>query len=344
MNAENYKATLLGCAIGDTLGMPVEGWKRQQIAKHVGRITEPMEPFTIHDSSGRTLEGDEFGKLKYYSLGLKKGDYTDDTILTLAIAESIAGKCGLNLEDAARLHLAEYESRVLPDGTVKGGFGWITIQAFKKLQNGISPLESGVISKNPGNAPAMKMAPVGMYMAATGFYGRGIQFAEDVSRMTHLDSRSVAGGVVQAHAVFSVLDGCSREEFAESLPVAASNIEREYPAAPGGTLVSRLEWIRDNMYADSEDAFNALGNKSNVLQSYPFALFMFQKYWDSPLEGLLETVNYGGDCDTTGAMYGTLAGAKNGIFFPTAWVDALSGKERIIAAAEEIYELRKRTK
>ena len=32
---EKFIATLVGCAIGDSLGMSVEGWKRKQIQKYI---------------------------------------------------------------------------------------------------------------------------------------------------------------------------------------------------------------------------------------------------------------------------------------------------------------------
>jgi len=39
---ERYIATLIGCALGDTLGMPVESFNRQQIKKYAGRVTQPI--------------------------------------------------------------------------------------------------------------------------------------------------------------------------------------------------------------------------------------------------------------------------------------------------------------
>ena len=77
---EKYQGTLLGCAIGDTLGMPVEVWKREQIKKYWGRIVEPVEPKIIYDSNSKEVVEDEFGRLKYWFRGLSKGDYTDDQI------------------------------------------------------------------------------------------------------------------------------------------------------------------------------------------------------------------------------------------------------------------------
>jgi ADP-ribosyl-[dinitrogen reductase] hydrolase len=58
------------------------------------------------------------------------------------------------------------------------------------------------------------------------------------------------------------------------------------------------------------------------------------------LKGLIETVNYGGDCDTTGAIYGALAGARNGTgMFPESWKKGWNDIERLYSVADGIYSL-----
>lgn len=337
MIKNKYVGTLVGCALGDTLGMPVEGWKKEQIEKYFSRITSPMSPKLIKDSSGATVNEDEFGRIKYYNKDLNVGDYTDDTILTLALAESILEKQGLDINNIAEKQLEAYESNAK-----HGGFGRTTTEGFKNLKCGISPLKSGVIGY-PGNAPAMKMSPIGLYMHATGRYDEGIVSAENIGKITHLDPRSVASGIVQACAIYSILQGISRKEFIESMTNVCLKYEKPlnttFASAHKGGLASRLEWIRDNADAEDATAFNYFGNSSFVYKSYPFAIFMFQKYWDDPINGLIETVNYGGDCDTTGAIFGSLSGAKNGIIFPNEWICVIKDIKKIKRIGEEMHKL-----
>ncbi len=334
---ERYIATVVGTACGDSLGIPFEPWKREQIQKYVGRVTTLMEPFVVLDEKGNKVTSDEFGKLKYWGLGKKKGQWSDDTILTLAIAESLVECAGMNLEDIARTHLAAFETEP------KAGYGYTTRDALKRLQEGISPWKSGVIG-GPGNAPAMKMAPVGLYMHATGQYEEGLQFAEHIGRMTHLDPRSIVSGIVQAHAAYNALRDVPRHDFIDSLRDVCQNHEQPvtpaFPLHEAGSMMERLEWISEHRNESNDAAHEHLGSSSEVFASHPFALFMFQKYWDDPLEGLIETVNYGGDCDTTGAIYGALAGAKNGMIFPQEWLDVLNQQERLVSAGRRLYELR----
>ena len=335
---DHYIGTLVGCALGDTLGMPVEGWKPEQIRRYVGRVTQPMVAIIPRDGAGNEITEDEFGKIKNYTRHFRLGEYTDDTMLTLALAESIAERGKLDLNDVGNKQLDAF---VRNEGK---GWGGTTKLAMAQLRNGISPTKSGVIGY-PGNAPAMKMSPIGLYIHATEDYRIGLAFAKSVGKITHLDPRSVVSGVVQAHAVYAALTGISRQEFVDMLPIVGERHEEaataECKAVDQGTLTTRLQWIRENKDANADTAYRILNNRSSVLQSYPFALFMFQRHWDDPVNGLLETVNWGGDCDTTGAMYGALAGARHGNVWPTEWVEKIQGLEPLVHAAEGIWELRK---
>ena len=327
-----YSASLVGCAIGDALGMPVEGWKREQIKKYVGRISQFIAPVLIKDCAGNLLKEDEFGELKYWTKDFRKGEYTDDTILTLTIAESMVELGEINIPDIAKRHLEIYNKD-------SKGFGGTTRQAMENIKKGISPFNAGVIG-GPGNGPSMKMSPIGFYMDAAKKYDEGLKFAETIGKITHLDPRSIAGGVLQAHAIYSVLNNCSREEFVKSLTEICREWEKpltsKFSWHEQGNLLSKIEWIKNNKDVAPEIAYKNIGCTSTVYRSHPFALFMFQKYWDQPIEGLIELVNFGGDCDTTGAMYGSLVGAKHGDIFPANLKSELKNINHLISLGERI--------
>jgi ADP-ribosylglycohydrolase len=170
MQRERFVATLLGGALGDTLGMPVEGWCREQIQRYVGTIGEPIDPVIVRDATGKVVTQDEDGPLLSVSPHLSKGNWTDDTYLAVATARAIVEFNGLDLDALARQSVALYEAcqqRAGNDDTI-ASFGRTTLAAFAQLKQGISPLASGVTGRFPGNGPALKMAPVGLYMQARG--------------------------------------------------------------------------------------------------------------------------------------------------------------------------------
>ncbi len=341
---EKYIATLLGVAYGDASGKAVETWPRERIVRHYGKITGPTKQIIILDSEGKIVTEDEFGKITYWAKYFDRGDYTDDTILTLPLAESLIENNRVDLEDIAKRYVHEMEIRTLPNGKITGGFGSTTRLALKNLQKGVSPLESGVIG-GPGTAPCMKIAPLGLYMDAKDCYLSGLQSSEQIAKITHIDPRSVAAGVIQAGLVYRLLNNLSRDNFIGTALEICKKFEkpitREFSDWQKGSLFDRIRWIRDNPSASVKEAFDVFNNGTNVLESYPFTLFMFQKYWDNTFEGLLETVNWGGDADTNGAMFGALAGAKDGMIFPSEWSGLLEDYRRICRLGERMCELPK---
>jgi ADP-ribosylglycohydrolase len=324
---EKYRAVMLGAAYGDTLGMCVEMWKPEQIRKYIGKVTEPRMQLAICNAAGEIITRDEYGKLRYYHLQRKTGEVTDDTIFSRALGEALVER-GYDLDHAAKKHFEYF------DKFIDRGFGKTTQIAMENLRSGLSPNESGIIG-GAGTGPPMKMHPLGIYMHSTNTYEEGLRFAKEVGKITHLDPRSVAGGIMQAHAVFYILGRAKKDMFLESLVEMSRSVEEQvtsnFSRWEDGSLTSRLRWVLENKDADVSDAYRLLGSSSLVYSAQPFALFMFQKYWDEPLEGLLQTVNFGGDSDTTGTIFGALAGARHGAFFPEEWPLEMKGELEAIA-------------
>ena len=75
MCLDKIKGGLIGCALGDALGAPLETLSAAHIHQNYGIVTEFLDPFDIWAH-----------KPKYARL---KGLYTDDTQQTLLIAESL---------------------------------------------------------------------------------------------------------------------------------------------------------------------------------------------------------------------------------------------------------------
>lgn len=330
---------IVGTAIGDTLGMPVEGWTHSQIQKYLGGIREPM---SCGEVQAITLNHPAFiiedAPLKYMTREMKKGEWTDDTMLTVAVANGL--KNGLSLYNVAEEHknifLKVKDIPVHQGGW--GSFGGTTQRALENLMNGISPINSGVETPGPGgNAPALKSAPIGFYAWNNRQYSDGLDFAKSVGQMTHKDPRSVASGVIQAHAAYSLLNGISRKAFLPSCLDIAKKFDFSKKEGKKTTLVDRIQTVYDNRDADDYDVYKMIGNGFAVTQSYPFALFMFHKYWDDPVEGILRTASMGGDADSTAAIYGALAGAR-GVKFPFEWVESLQGLAELEDAALNLVQ------
>ena len=75
-----------------------------------------------------------------------------------------------------------------------------------------------------------------------------------------------------------------------------------------------------------------------VVRSLEAALWAFHRS-DSFREGALRAVNLGDDADTTGAIYGQLAGAFYGVdAIPRDWIERLALRELISETAAALFD------
>ena len=166
---DSFAGCLLGGAVGDALGAPFEGlWSHS--------IPAP----------GDLLSG--YAEFE----GYPPGQFTDDTQLTLALVESIVEEGELVLSDVIRRVAELWRTR-----RVIGPGGACTMAAENFLRRGRWE-DCGAPVGQAGNGAAMRLAPLGLWFLEDpdGLPGA----AAAVSRLTHQDPRSVAGGVAVAVA------------------------------------------------------------------------------------------------------------------------------------------------
>jgi ADP-ribosyl-[dinitrogen reductase] hydrolase len=99
----------------------------------------------------------------------------------------------------------------------------------------------------------------------------------------------------------------------------------------------RIRTIVDRCYLE-KSRFDIRGT-GYVVDSLEAALWAFETT-SSFEEGALEAVNLGDDTDTTGAVFGQIAGAfygEKGI--PKSWLKILAWRERITRLADQLHQL-----
>src|SRR5579859_2647138 len=179
---DRARGSLLGLAVGDALGAPLEGLTAQQIRAHYEKVVDYVDGVTAW-------------KKKPYRWRLP-GLYSDDTQQALVLSEVLL-ECGrIDPERVAELYL----ELATPEGGFLGahrGVGRSFRQVIDDLKRGRSPRTTGQDSAGVG--AAMRIAPVALYFA---FEPEAIVHAVmDASLITHRDIRSLAGAVAVAHAV-----------------------------------------------------------------------------------------------------------------------------------------------
>lgn len=325
----------LGIAIGDTLFMPVETFSAVKIEGRYGRIKSYLPAPDDH---------------KWFA-GRPAGTWTDDTQLTLVVADSLIEKGQIDMHDMAARHVESLEK----EGD--RGFGASTRSAIKRLASGIHWSRSG-ISTNPkhgyGNGLPMKVAPFGAYSCSPVFEGDTDSkrlFVQDIinfTLMTHYRKMAVQSALAHVFAVrYCLLSPPSdflTGEFVDQVCGAASWVYiMEDPIVDPikDDLIERLLNLKDIDFAtiSSEKIINRFGAGScYVFNSLPFSYAFFLRNPES-IETLYDVGNAGGDTDTNASIVGGMLGALNGSsIFPAHLIEGLRQKDRILQTAEKFCE------
>jgi ADP-ribosyl-[dinitrogen reductase] hydrolase len=321
MDKGKVVGAFLGLAIGDALGMPVEGLGHQNTRLYYKGIKE------YRDDEKRG--------------GLKAGQWTGDTQLTLALAEVIA-----NEKDPLQwpFRYSDAIVRLLPEQRRWGG---TTISAARRL-SGIGRPEShdDLMRATCGAIP--RLLPLAAWVEGSG------QAAEEV-----FDLLRALIGVTHTHPLCAVagaghlaaLGYCFRTkpsefvagEFWQNTTAAVMSAEDRLGISEALSLLPRLQTLKetlDEFPLDLADVCEGGGNA--VAEAWPFAIAMVARTSHLPEAALLSGINACVDSDSVGAMTGSLIGALHGnTVFPASWIENLeaSGKiEQIGAQAWESLE------
>ncbi len=312
-----FHGCLMGCGVGDALGQPFEG------------------KFGIHIR-------DIIDITKYY-----QGIYTDDTQLTLAIAESLIRKERFDPEDLA-MRFVEW----LDEPPIGPGFTCLSVA--NKLSKGSSWKNSGISSG--ANGAVMRISPVGLFYRDN--VTELIKVARESSKITHNHVGAYSSAIIVARAVAYLTNNeeIHVDDFINSLLDSIKDIKIE-------DFKEHILSLKDYL---TENPFNALmkigllGVKPPFYDSrlegmgiiHPYAcattlgaLYSFLYHQDSYLKAVTLAVKGGGDTDTVGAICGAVAGTWNGIeSIPQELIKNLRKNNKISVVATKLYLLYQKKK
>lgn len=264
---------LLGTAVGDALGVPFE----KKLVNFEGLV----------EWDGKTYLGSE-----HY--GLKPGQYSDDTQMSLMVAESLIENHGFNPDDLAARYM---------DWLVSGrarGYGKTTLMAIQNLQAGKHWSESG-IAGSMGNGTAMRAAPFGVYFR-NDLYSL-VNICKIDAAITHASDDAAAGSIAVALAAAYAVN--------DDMDNLLEKIWKVLPDCKVKSAIYSLDSLISSEHITPAQALRVLGTKADVRETVPSALYCFLKF-DTYHAGIVAAIKAGGDADTTAAIVGGLFGAKLG--------------------------------
>jgi len=308
VSSDMILGALLGTAVGDALGMPIEGLSHQNVRTYYKGIKEYRD-----DDQRRDLDA---------------GQWTDDTQMTFALARVLAN----------HPHQPDRWPRAVADEYLDlrsqaRRWGPTTTAAVDRLADGAGPAEAGAADR-PTDGAAMRAAPLGVWWA-TCDVGRDEAFdaVRSVLAVTHRHPAALAAGWGQAAAV-RILLGWAPEAFDRSTfwnRLADTTRQAEERLGGGDRVSGRLESLAgqiDSFPLDLRDACGRVGVRAD--EAWPFASAMVARRPHLLENTLLSGINVGGDADTTGAMMGAMLGALHGWnAFPDEWTEGLEAEGRL---------------
>jgi poly(ADP-ribose) glycohydrolase ARH3 len=181
---------MLGTFAGDMVGSPVEGWDEE-------RLNQAIEAYAGRQEDGdeRRLYRDLFGLLVGEEMPPGSGRYTDDTEMTIGVAESLVEHATFDGADMA----ARFAENFHPER----GYGMAAHALMLQLKEGEPWDEVGGRlfggQGSYGNGAAMRAAPVGALFFD--HLPRLRRVADAQAAITHTHPLGRQGAAIQAAAV-----------------------------------------------------------------------------------------------------------------------------------------------
>jgi poly(ADP-ribose) glycohydrolase ARH3 len=298
---DRFRGCLLGLAVGDALGGRFEAQSAEAIRS---RFPNAQALIAYPD--------DELW-------------YTDDTQMTIGVAEALIADGEIVEERLCRMFAANY---VPSRGYGRGARA--VLEAMEEGRDYVAVAESYFPGGSYGNGAAMRVAPVGLL-----FRDEPEQLREQARLSaipTHRHPLGIEGAQLLATAI---ADASHTEQFEQGAffdELVAACIADEYRQRVGPAAA-----IQDM------SGIPSLGNGIEALQSVPTALASFALTPDSYEDTIGNVILLGGDTDTLAAMAGALSGAYVGAArLPTILVSHLErspkGYDYLLGLADSLFD------
>lgn len=277
------------------------------------------------DALGTTLEFSPPGSFQPIDdmlgggpFGLEPGQWTDDTSLALCLAESLVETGRLDPVDQLQRYVRWYREGHLSSTGRLFDIGNATRAALERFERTGDPRAGSTDGATAGNGSLMRLAPVPLYFAGS----------------VEAASAAAAESSLTTHGAPAAVDAC--RYFGLVLARAVRGAAKKEVLAPVELgLVPEVAAVAAGSFREKEPP--AIRGSGYVVESLEAALWAFARS-DSFREGALLAVNLGDDADTTGAVYGQLAGAFYGEgAIPAEWRERLALRATIERLAGGLF-------
>lgn len=301
MNVENG---ILGFAVGDALGVPIE--------------------FTARRKENKLREMVGYGSHK-----VPEGTWSDDTSMTIATMDSITEKGEIDYSDIMDKFLSWYNHASYTATDRLFDIGITTRNALAAYNMGKNPLLCGENHiRSNGNGSLMRILPVIYYCYYKEMDREEMRIKiDETSSLTHAHPISLLGCQIYADYIIDLLNGKSKEE--AYLNLSSNNYQNHYPKEAIDAYQRIFSKTLPNL---EEDSIKSSGYIVSTLEASIWSTLKNNDYESA----VVTAVNLGEDTDTVGAITGSI----NGILYgkeniPERWLSKLKKKDYLESLSQE---------
>ena len=315
---DRVRGSLIGGAIGDALGFPVEFiYSYKEIQKRYGEngITRlDTAQWWTESNVGKAVISDDTQMTLFTALGLlnaKEKGMAPVPAICHAYIEWLYTQKGFRSKRFNSCWIGD-----LPELNVRRAPGHTCITALEKIVEGREPMND---SKGCGGI--MRIAPIPLY----GLSQNRIQnvavldeLAADAAKLTHEHPLGYIPAYVMSHIIYRLAtdESPTNEAFHEYVHEAMRMADDKYgfKSQSKQTLHTLVDLALELSSKDSPDheAIKQIGEGWVAEETLAIAVYCCAKYFDDFEKAMIASVNHGGDSDSTGAVTGNILGAAIG--------------------------------
>ena len=306
LTKQQVRAGIIGHAIGDALGVPVEFKKRPELKE------KPIK-----------------GMIGNGTYKQPAGTWSDDTSMEIALINALIDCASIDYDAIMSNFIEWWQDDKFTATDVCFDIGSTTQGALENSLYGFEPTDCGLKEANcNGNGSLMRFLPVA-FLAYKYELDLTDQFSlvRDMSSLTHGHPIAIMGCYIYVSFVRSLLNGGKLED--AYYEIQHINYAQFFDEETRKVYRRILD---DEIGKLEEDDIQSDGYVVHTLEAALWSLYNTHDYKNA----VLTAVNLGNDTDTVGAITGSMAGILYGYeTIPSKWIDQLQKVEKLLDLSDE---------
>lgn len=345
MTKDKVRGSLIGGAIGDALGYPVEFCKYMEIQNRYGEngITRfDLKPYWLkkEEWTGNAIFSDDTQMTLFTACGLLNAKRLNvpfiDGIKEAYLEWLTTQNCNYVLGNGQKCWITN-----IPELNVRRAPGNTCITSLQGIARKQIP-----VNNSKGCGGVMRIAPIPLFAVVDGrmTIEDADMLAGDAAQLTHHHPLGYIPAALMSHIIYRLMQDEEpiRSNLEAYIHEGMAHVKQFY--AVSKTSLRIMEQLVDaalklsvNNQPDVKNIEQHLGGGWVAEETLAIALYCTHRYFDNFEQAIIASVNHGGDSDSTGAVTGNILGTALGYeAIPQVYKDSLELQDIILKVADEI--------